>query len=211
MEAIDFNDFSPKERDEIITAFLVKMRQANSLSSAQGFFDNYVRKFYKLPIKLVNDIVYCQRSMRTILMAHQTIVRVFDQENDAVQSIKNTYLLELEDDLYHLNAECQYLVLRLRNDVDRFCSAFTEQSLQPNETLIKELISGCIVPLVVAPHLSIKPYYVTERPTEKELLNKFIILNGAPQLVKSQPVKTATPGSAKRRRWLHCPLHCRHH
>ncbi|XP_023033171.1 uncharacterized protein LOC111518966 [Drosophila willistoni] len=195
MEAIDFNDFSAKERDEIITAFLNKMREADSLASAQTFFDNYLQKFYKLPMKLVNDIVYCQRSMRTILMTHRTIVSILSQENDAVQLIKNNYLVELEDDLYHINAECQYLVLRLQNDVDRFCAAFTEQNLQPNQTLVKELISGSIVPLVVAPNLTIKPFFVTERPTETEMINKYIVFNGAP---KCLPIKNATPGPAKK-------------
>ncbi|XP_017060194.1 uncharacterized protein LOC108100688 isoform X2 [Drosophila ficusphila] len=87
MESINFNDFTPKERYEIIKEFLVKMRKADSMPSkdlhVQKFFEHYLRKFYKLPRKLVNDIAYCQRAMKTHLAIHQTIVGVFEQQADA--------------------------------------------------------------------------------------------------------------------------------
>ncbi|KAH8380175.1 hypothetical protein KR009_009327 [Drosophila setifemur] len=166
MESINFNDFTLKERNAIIKDFLVKMRKVDSMSSAQSFFEHYLRKFYKLPSKLVNDIVYCQKAMKTHLLMHQV--------SDPV--IKNKYLHELEDMLYELNAECQYLMLCLRDDIDRFCSAFTEQNLRPNEQVVKDIVSEAIVPLVLDPLLSIYPNYIAQRPSEAELLSKYFTI-----------------------------------
>nr|XP_016936309.2 uncharacterized protein LOC108014658 [Drosophila suzukii] len=188
MEDINFHDFTPKERYEIIKDFLVKMRKAESMPSkdlhVQRFFEHYLRKFYRLPYKLVNDIAYCQRAMKTHLAIHQTIVNVFGQQADADPVIKNKYIVELEEMLHELNAECHYLVLRLQDDIDRFCLAFTEQDLKPNELVIKDIVSEAIVPLVVAPKTFIKPYFVLERPTESELLKKYFIIEGAEPAVE---------------------------
>ncbi|KAH8322646.1 hypothetical protein KR059_002487 [Drosophila kikkawai] len=223
METINFNEFTPKERYEIIKAFLVKMQGANSVPSqdwhVQKFFKHYLRKFYKVPAKLVNDIAYCQRAMKSHLVAHQvcfdlntfiketiyiftcsilqTIVDAFGQQEDAVSTpkivvvllfkapfelqakikIKNNYLHELEEILYQLNAECQYLVLRLQDDIDRFCLAFTEHDLKPDELVITDIVSQSIVPLIVDAELSIKPYFVVERPTEDQLLRKYFVMD----------------------------------
>ncbi|BFF98264.1 uncharacterized protein DMAD_06465 [Drosophila madeirensis] len=184
MEAINFNDFTPMERYEIIKAFLIKMRQANSMPSAQRFFEHYLRKFYKLPDKVVNDIAYCQRAMKTYLLIHQTIVRVFGEQEDADPVIKNSYLHELEEILYEVNAECQYMLLRLQDDIDRFCLAFSEQELKPNDEVINDIVSGAIVPLVVSEKVSLEPYFVGVRPTEQELMQKYFITSevSAPQL-----------------------------
>ncbi|XP_016970538.1 uncharacterized protein LOC108038283 [Drosophila rhopaloa] len=192
MEAINFNDFTPKERYEIIKDFLVKMRKAGSKPSkdlhVHRFFEHYLRKFYKLPKQLVNDIAYCQRAMKTHLAIHQTIVGVFGQQADADPVIKNNYISELEEILYELNAECNYLVLRLQDDIDRFCLAFTEQDLKPNELVVTEIVSQAIVPLIIAPELSIKPYFALERPTESELLMKYFIIDGVEPAVKVQTI-----------------------
>jgi len=110
--------------------------------------------------------------------------------------IKNKYIVELEEMLHELNAECHYLVLRLQDDIDRFCLAFTEQDLKPNELVIKDIVSEAIVPLVVAPETFIKPYFVLERPTESELLKKYFIIEGAEPAVQVpntvEPPKTKT-------------------
>ncbi|KAH8364274.1 hypothetical protein KR084_005089 [Drosophila pseudotakahashii] len=219
MENINFNDFTPKERYEIIKDFLVKMRKADSMPSknvhVQRFFEHYLRKFYKLPNKLVNDIAYCQRAMKTHLAIHQvcvymsfiriyhlhisfwflqTIVSVFGTQADADPVIKNQYINELEDLLYELNAECHYLVLRLQDDIDRFCLAFTEQNLKPNELVIKEIVSEAIVPLIVNQEITIKPYFVLERPTESQLLRKYFIIEGAQSVVETPtPVEPPKP------------------
>lgn len=79
METINFNDFTPKERYEIIKEFLVKMRDdASSIPSkdlhVRKFFEHYLRTFYKLPDKLVNDIAYCQRAMKSHLATHQVCI-----------------------------------------------------------------------------------------------------------------------------------------
>lgn len=103
--------------------------------------------------------------------------------------VKNNYLHELEDMLYELNAECQYLVLRLQDDIDRFCLAFTEHDLKPDELVIKDIVSQTIVPLIVAPELSIKPHFVLERPSEDQLLRKYFIIE--PVEVQAPPAEVA--------------------
>ncbi|KAH8239250.1 hypothetical protein KR032_002359 [Drosophila birchii] len=210
METINFNEFSANERYEIIKAFLVKMRGANSMPGkdlhVQKFFEHYLRKFYKVPEKLVNDIAYCQRAMKSHLATHQTIVDVFGKQEDAVRTFqisiflllkpialqdpvtKDNYLHELEQMLYELNAECQYLVLRLQDDIDRFCLAFTEQDVKPDELVIQDIVSQSIVPLIVGPERSIKPYFVMERPTEDQLLRKYFIIE-TPEEQVPPPVK----------------------
>ncbi|XP_020802040.1 uncharacterized protein LOC110179030 [Drosophila serrata] len=196
METINFNEFSHKERYEIIKAFLVKMRGANTMPSkdlhVQKFFEHYLRKFYKVPEKLVNDIAYCQRAMKSHLATHQTIVDVFGKQEDADPVTKNNYLHELEDMLYELNAECQYLLLRLQDHIDRFCLAFIEQDVKPDERVIQDIVSQSIVPLIVAPELSLKPHFVMERPTEDQLLKKYFIID-APEEQAPPPVKAIKP------------------
>lgn len=104
--------------------------------------------------------------------------------------IKNNYLKEIEDALAELNAECQYLVLCLQDDIDRFCLVFTEQNLKPNELIIKDIVSEAIVPLIVAPHLSIKPHSIANRLSEGQLLSKYFIVEGSnPVKDESQPMK----------------------
>ncbi|KAH8259789.1 hypothetical protein KR026_010254 [Drosophila bipectinata] len=181
METINFNDFTHNERYEIIKDFLVKMKKADFTKNAQKFFTYYLRKFYKVPENLVNDIVYCQRAMKSYLLMHQ----VGYENIDPV--IKDKYLKEIEETLAELNAECQYLVLNLQDDIDRFCLVFTEQNLEPNGFIIKDIVSEAIVPLVVAPHLTIKPLSIANRLNEEQLLHKYFIVEG------SNPVKDVSP------------------
>ncbi|XP_023171353.1 uncharacterized protein LOC111599803 isoform X2 [Drosophila hydei] len=192
MESINFNDFSVKERHEIITAFLIKMRKANSMHSAHSFFQYYLKQFYKMPTKLLDDIIYCQRAMKTYLSVHQ------DPE------IKNNYLLEIEDTVHQINAECQYLMIRLEEDIEGFCLPFTEQQLQPNSNLISEMVSEAIVPLVCTNSLlPFKPHSVAERPTEIQLRRKYFTIDedkrnslGAKNEV-TKPTKSATSSKRK--------------
>lgn len=77
MESINFNDFSANERYEIITAFLIKMRKANSMQSAHSFFEYYLKQFYQIPTKLLNDIIYCQRAMKIHLSVHDVCILIY--------------------------------------------------------------------------------------------------------------------------------------
>ncbi|KAH8315328.1 hypothetical protein KR074_009794 [Drosophila pseudoananassae] len=195
METVNFNDFTHNERYEIIKDFLVKMKKADFTKNAQKFFMYYLRKFYKVPENLVNDIVYCQRAMKSYLLMHQVgyenVVSSIFSNNSFLSDpvIKDNYLKEIEDTLAELNAECQYLVLNLQDDIDRFCLVFTEQNLEPNELIIKEIVSEAIVPLVVAPHLSIKPLSIANRLTEEQLLHKYFIVEGSNSVKDESPPK----------------------
>lgn len=88
METINFNDFTHNERYEIIKDFLVKMKKADFTKNAQKFFMYYLRKFYKVPESLVNDIVYCQRAMKSHLLMHQ----VGQYNGEQFQNINHYYL-----------------------------------------------------------------------------------------------------------------------
>ncbi|KAH8261497.1 hypothetical protein KR044_010314 [Drosophila immigrans] len=193
MESINFNDFSIRERHEIIKAFLIKMRTANSMQSAHRFFEYYLKRFYKLPTKIIDDIIYCQRAMKIYLSVHQVCINInfplkysslaclilqritnFYRNNTATDVVaKENHLLEIEDILHEINAECQYLVVSLEENIGRFCLPFTEQQMQPNVNLISDMVSEAIVPQVCASVLLIKPHFVAERPTESQLLRKY--------------------------------------
>ncbi|EDW19477.1 uncharacterized protein LOC6583331 [Drosophila mojavensis] len=204
MESINFNDFSVKERHEIITAFLIKMRKANSMHSAHSFFQYYLKQFYKMPTKLLDDIIYCQRAMKNYLSVHQTITNVFAGQADADPETKNNYLLEIEDTVHQINAECQFLMIRLEEDIENFCLPFTEQQLQPNSDLISEMVSEAIVPLVCTKSLlPFKPHTVTERPTENQLLRKYFTIDAdkknslGTKTEVTKPTKSTTSGRKK--------------
>ncbi|KAH8419561.1 hypothetical protein KR222_006096 [Zaprionus bogoriensis] len=182
MESINFDDFSEKERHEIITAFLIKMRSVNSMQSAHSFFEYYLKEFYKMPADLLDDIIYCQRAMKSHLAVHEVQSLLQDAE------AKKNHLLELEDILHEINAECQYLVLRLEQDIEQFCMPFTEQQLQPNGNLISEMVSEALVPLIcgsLSPRS--QPHFVHERPTEGQLMHKYFAApaKAAPALAAS--------------------------
>ncbi|KAH8371490.1 hypothetical protein KR093_007619 [Drosophila rubida] len=175
MESINFNDFTIQERHEIIKAFLIKMRTANSMESAQRFFEYYLKRFYKMPSKLIDDIIYCQRAMKTYLNVHQRITNFYGNNATANEVNKENHILEIEDTLHEINAECQYLVICLEENIARFCLPFTEQQMQPNIDLVREMVSEAIVPQVCASFLLFKPHFVAERPTESQLLRKYFI------------------------------------
>ncbi|KAM8707971.1 hypothetical protein ACLKA7_015010 [Drosophila subpalustris] len=149
------------------------MRKANSMQSAHSFFEYYLKQFYKMPAKLIEDIIYCQRAMKNYLSVHQRITRFPDRLTNADFEAKRKYLLEIEDVLHEINAECKYMVICLEEDIERFCLPFTEQQLQPNGNLISEMVSKAIVPHVCASLLQFRPHFVAERPTESQLLSKY--------------------------------------
>ncbi|XP_060657827.1 uncharacterized protein LOC132792450 [Drosophila nasuta] len=173
MESINFNDFTIEERHEIIKAFLIKMRTANSMQSAQRFFEYYLKRFYKLPSNIIDDIIYCQRAMKTYLSVHQRITNFYANNSMIDEATKKSRLVEIEDILYELNAECQYLVICLEENIGHFCLPFTEQEMQPNVDLISEMVSDAVVPHVCASLSLSKPHFVSERPTESQLLRKY--------------------------------------
>lgn len=117
---------------------------------------------------------------------------------------KNNYLLEIEDTVHQINAECQFLMIRLEEDIENFCLPFTEQQLQPNSDLISEMVSEAIVPLVCTKSLlPFKPHTVTERPTENQLLRKYFTIDAdkknslGTKTEVTKPTKSTTSGRKK--------------
>lgn len=108
-------------------------------------------------------------------------------------------MLEIEDILHEINAESQYLVLRLEEDIEQFCLPFTKQQLQPNGNLINEVVSEAVVPLICATLPPFKPNFVVERPTENELMRKYLAISSETTLkVKTtdeiaKPTRSAAP------------------
>lgn len=90
---------------------------------------------------------------------------------------KKMHLLEIEEILHEINAECQYMVLHLEEDIEQFCMPFTKQQLQPNGNLINEVVSEAVVPLICATHSAFKPHFVHERSSESELMRKYLAIS----------------------------------
>lgn len=106
---------------------------------------------------------------------------------------KKNRLLEIEDILHEINAESQYLVLRLEDDIEQFCMPFTKQQLQPNGNLINEVVSEAVVPLICATLLPFKPNFVVERPTENELMRKYLAVSTETTLKEKSNDEIAKP------------------
>lgn len=109
-------------------------------------------------------------------------------------------MLEIEDILHEINAESQYLVLRLEEDIEQFCLPFTKQQLQPNGNLINEVVSEAVVPLICATLPPFKPNFVVERPTENELMRKYLAISIETTTLKvktndeiAKPTRSAAP------------------
>ncbi|XP_032594908.1 uncharacterized protein LOC6557179 [Drosophila grimshawi] len=197
MESINFNDFSEKERHDIITAFLNKMKEAESMHSAHRFFQYYLKQFYIIPYKLREDIIYCQSALKNYLTVHRTITDVFAEHESADPTTKTQYLLEIEETLHEINAECQYLIMKVEEDIDRFCLPFTEQKLHPNKNLVSAVVSRALVPSICssANSVPVKPHIVIERPTVSQLLCKYFTVDIE---TVDKPIKSTASVSKKK-------------
>ncbi|XP_017045839.1 uncharacterized protein LOC108091239 isoform X2 [Drosophila ficusphila] len=84
---------------------------------------------------------------------------------------------ELEDEVYEINAEQQFLLLRLNDDLEGFYVKLEENNIESVPELANEFVSRQIVPLISDPSYKICPQSVMSRDTEEMLIRKHFLLS----------------------------------
>ncbi|EDV35125.1 uncharacterized protein Dana_GF22586 [Drosophila ananassae] len=140
-------------------------------------FRYYLEKHYVLPLDIKNDIIYCQRAMRDFLKVHGLVSDVFKEQADADPVQMRRILEELEDEVCEINAEQQYLLLRLNDDLDMFLRKLQEKNIASIPDLVNEFVSSQIVPLISDITYQIHPHSVVSRDNEEMLIRKHFLLS----------------------------------
>ena len=83
---------------------------------------------------------------------------------------------ELESEIYEINAEQQFLFLRLKRIIDEFNKKLKSNEIMRNSKAINTHVSQQIVPLVSDEKLEIVPTQVFFRNTEENLIKKYFEL-----------------------------------
>lgn len=86
---------------------------------------------------------------------------------------KKIILDELESEIYEINAEQNFLFLRLRRIIDEFLKMLKKNDITPDATSTNAFISKEIVPLINDANLDILPINVNFRNTEEKLIEKY--------------------------------------
>lgn len=86
-------------------------------------------------------------------------------------------LEELEAEVYEINAEQQFLMLRLNDDLDIFYKKLEENNIQTVPELGNEYISSQIVPLIGDASYKINPQSVLTRDNEEMLIRKHFLIS----------------------------------
>lgn len=86
-------------------------------------------------------------------------------------------LEELEAEVYEINAEQQFLMLRLNDDLDIFYKKLEENNIQTVPELGNEYISSQIVPLIGDASYKIYPQSVLTRDNEEMLIRKHFLIS----------------------------------
>ncbi|XP_037725645.1 uncharacterized protein LOC119557134 [Drosophila subpulchrella] len=153
------------------------MSSATGTHKEYAKFKYYMEKCYVLPLELKNDIIYCQRALRDFLKVHGLVSDVFKEQADADPVQMRRILDELEEEVYEINAEQQFLLLRLNDDLEGFCMKLKENNIATMPELANEFVSGQIVPLIADPSYKINPQSVMCRDNEEMLIRKHFLLS----------------------------------
>ncbi|XP_022213963.2 uncharacterized protein LOC111068640 isoform X2 [Drosophila obscura] len=129
------------------------------------------------PLDLKNDIVYCQRALRDFIKVHSLVSEVFSQQEDADPVAMRRILDELEEEMYEINAECQYLMLRLDEDVLSFLKKLEAIDIKTDLKEANAHVSTLLVPLIADEDYMIIPKNVGTRDTEETLIRKHFLLS----------------------------------
>ncbi|XP_016986972.1 uncharacterized protein LOC108050004 isoform X2 [Drosophila rhopaloa] len=84
---------------------------------------------------------------------------------------------ELEEEVYEINAEQQFLLLRLNDDLEGFYMKLKENNIASLPEFANEFVSGQIVPLIADPSYKISPQSVMNRDNEEMLIRKHFLLS----------------------------------
>ncbi|KRF82486.1 uncharacterized protein Lint-1 isoform X2 [Drosophila virilis] len=153
---------------------------ANSNDDApeeSSLFKFYIENGYVLPLELKNDIIYCQRAMRDFLKVHGLVSDVFKEQADADPVQMQRILDELEAEVYEINAEQQFLMLRLDHQLDTFYKNLEENNIRTVPEMANEYISSLIVPLIGDASYKIYPQSVLSRDSEEMLIRKHFLIS----------------------------------
>lgn len=84
---------------------------------------------------------------------------------------------ELEEEVYEINAEQQFLLLRLNDSLQEFSVKLKENNIMFLPDIAHEYVSAQVVPLIVDPNYKIMPQSVMARDTEEMLIRKHFLLS----------------------------------
>ncbi|XP_068159870.1 uncharacterized protein Lint-1 [Drosophila tropicalis] len=150
---------------------------AAPVSKEHSMFTYYMENCYVLPLELKNDIIYCQRAMRDFLKVHSLVSDVFKEQADADPVQMQQILSELEEEVFEINAEQQYLLLLLSEHLEMFYKRLQDNNIRSVPELGNEYISSLIVPLISDASYRIQPQSVLTRDSEEMLIRKHFLLS----------------------------------
>ncbi|EDV99763.1 probable basic-leucine zipper transcription factor R [Drosophila grimshawi] len=153
-------------------------RNSNDVSKdSSSLFKYYIEKCYVLPLDLKNDIIYCQRAMRDFLNVHTLVSDVFKEQADADPDQMRRILDELQMEVHEINAEQQFLMLRLDEHLDAFYKKLEENNIRTVPDVGNAYISSLIVPLISDANYIVCPQSVLSRDTEDMLIRKHFLIS----------------------------------
>ncbi|EDW07457.2 angiomotin [Drosophila mojavensis] len=138
---------------------------------------SYIEYFDVLPLELRNDIIYCQRALRDFLKVHGLVSDVFKEQADADPVQMRRILDELESEVYEINAEQQWLMMRLEKQLESLYKKLAANNIRILPDLGNEYISSLIVPFVGDTNYKIYPKSVLCRDTEEMLIRKHFLIS----------------------------------
>ncbi|XP_061389981.1 neurofilament medium polypeptide, partial [Musca vetustissima] len=130
-------------------------------------FQFYMESFFKIPKDIKNDIIYCQRALKAHIKVHQMVLDVFQQQPDADPQQKKRIIDELESEIYEINAEQNFLLLRLRRVIDQFYKMLKKNGIPTDVNATNAMVSSEIVPLISGTN-EIAPITVTYQPQQQQ-------------------------------------------
>ncbi|XP_037823571.1 uncharacterized protein LOC119611950 [Lucilia sericata] len=146
---------------------------SREMTDNHRLFQFYLESFFKIPKDISHDIIYCQRALKAHIKVHQMVLDVFQQQPDADPQQKKRILDELEGEIYEINAEQNFLFLRLRRIIDEFMKMLKKNDIPTDSNTTNAFVSKELVPLINDPTLEIIPTTVIIRNTEEKLIEKY--------------------------------------
>ncbi|XP_073835652.1 l(3)mbt interacting protein 1 [Musca autumnalis] len=163
-------------------------------------FQYYMESFFKIPKDIKNDIIYCQRALKAHIKVHQMVLDVFQQQPDADPQQKKRIIDELESEIYEINAEQNFLLLRLRRVIDQFYKMLKKNGIPTDVSATNAMVSSEIVPLISDTSVEIIPITVTYRSSEEKLIEKYFEVQKDPQSEVMTTVVSPPPSPSQLRK-----------
>ncbi|XP_013107082.2 immunoglobulin A1 protease autotransporter isoform X1 [Stomoxys calcitrans] len=163
--------------------------------TGSSLFQYYMESFFKIPREIKNDIIYCQRALKAHIKVHQMVLEVFQQQPDADPQQKKRIIDELESEIYEINAEQNFLLMRLRRVIDEFYKMLKKNGIPTDVNATNAIVSKEIVPYISDGKLDITPFNVMFRNTEEKLIEKYFEVQKDGQ--EEKPVTPPPPPAPK--------------